>query len=71
MRAFSGSRDDMDVNVRVVSWQCGQVTSNPVAFFAQSKRFDAAELDQPLSVDQRSLFEGNSVLRGQSPRTDS
>ncbi len=44
---------------------------NPVAFFAQSKRFDAAELDRPLDVDQRRLFEGNSVLRGQAPRTDS
>jgi len=43
---------------------------NPVAFFAQSGRFDAAELERPLAVDQRQLFEGNSVLRGQAPRTD-
>jgi uncharacterized protein len=42
---------------------------NPIAFFAQSRRFDPAELEQPLNVDQRQLFEGNSVLRGQAPRT--
>jgi hypothetical protein len=43
---------------------------NPVAFFAQSKRFDPLELEQSVNVDQRNLFEGNSVLRGQTPRTD-
>jgi uncharacterized protein len=41
---------------------------NPVAFFAQSKRFDPKELAQPLSFDQRNLWEGNSVLRGQTPQ---
>ncbi len=44
---------------------------NPIAFFAQSKRFDPAELERPLNVDQSHLFEGNSVLRGQAPRRDS
>ncbi len=44
---------------------------NPIAFFAQSGRLDPAELERPLVVDQRDLFEGNSVLRGQTPRTDS
>jgi uncharacterized protein len=39
---------------------------NPVAFFAQSGRLDIADL----KVDQRALFEGNSVLRGQTPRID-
>ncbi len=43
---------------------------NPVAFFAQSGRFDAKSFDDSLAVDQRELFEGNSVLRGQAPRTD-
>lgn len=43
--------------------------SNPVAFFAQSGRLEPAMLEAPLSVDQRDLFEGNSVLRGQTPRT--
>ncbi len=43
---------------------------NPVTFFAQSGRFDPAELEAELSVDQTQLFHGNSVLRGQAPRTD-
>jgi hypothetical protein len=51
-------------DVERICWQ------NPVAFFAQSKRFDPAELESSLNVDQRNLFEGNSVLRGQTPRTD-
>ncbi|MEO8706195.1 MAG: TatD family hydrolase [Kofleriaceae bacterium] len=44
--------------------------TNPIAFFTQSKRFDPAELAAPLAVDQRKLHEGNSVLRGQTPRID-
>jgi predicted metal-dependent TIM-barrel fold hydrolase len=43
---------------------------NPVNFFAQSGRFDVKEFGLDLSVDQRQLFQGNSVLRGQAPRTD-
>jgi uncharacterized protein len=43
---------------------------NPVGFFAQSGRFDAQSFDESLAVDQRKLFEGNSVLRGQAPRTE-
>jgi predicted metal-dependent TIM-barrel fold hydrolase len=39
---------------------------NPVTFFSQSGRLD---LDLP-RVDQRELWEGNSVLRGQPPRVD-
>lgn len=42
------------------------VWDNPVAFFAQSGRLDLAGVP----VDQRALFEGNSVLRGQTPRVD-
>jgi len=41
---------------------------NPIVFFAQSKRFEPAELEPPLAIDQRQLHEGNSVLRGQAPR---
>jgi predicted metal-dependent TIM-barrel fold hydrolase len=37
---------------------------NPVAFFAQSGKIDVAELERAAEVDQRRLFEGNSVLRG-------
>ncbi len=41
---------------------------NPVRFFAQSGRLDLEEAAP--KVDQRELFEGNSVLRGQQPRID-
>jgi uncharacterized protein len=41
---------------------------NPVAFFAQSQRL---HLDASNKVDQRELFEGNSVLRGQAPLVES
>ena len=54
-----------EASIETICWK------NPIAFFAQSKRFDPAELERPLSVDQRQLFQGNSVLRGQAPRTDS
>ena len=44
------------------------VWHNPIAFFAQSGRLDPAEFQQDPVVDQRGLFEGNSVLRaGQTP----
>src|SRR5215510_8252830 len=39
------------------------VWSNPVAFFAQSGRL---ELPEAPRIDQRELYEGNSVLRGQT-----
>src|SRR5204863_19306 len=45
--------------------------TNPITFFAQSGRLDPADVAMPLSVDQRQLHEGNSVLRGQTPRVDS
>jgi hypothetical protein len=53
-----------DSTVHKICWQ------NPLAFFAQSRRFSPRDFEQPLSIDQRQLFEGNSVLRGQTPRTD-
>jgi len=40
---------------------------NPVRFFEQSGRLSGADLGQP-QIDQSELFEGNSVLRGQTPR---
>ena len=52
-----------DETLETIFWR------NPVAFFAQSGRLDAIET--PLAVDQRQLHEGNSVLRGQTPRVDS
>ncbi len=43
---------------------------NPVQFFAQSGRMDIALGASAAAVDQRRLWEGNSVLRGQAPRID-
>jgi uncharacterized protein len=50
-----------EADIERIVWQ------NPVRFFAQSGRLD---LDDALKVDQRQLYEGNSVLRGQPPRID-
>jgi predicted metal-dependent TIM-barrel fold hydrolase len=41
--------------------------TNPVRFFGQSGRL---QLPEKSPVDQTQLWEGNSVLRGQSPRVD-
>jgi predicted metal-dependent TIM-barrel fold hydrolase len=43
------------------------VWKNPIAFFAQSGRMDLAELEAIPGIDQRELYQGNSVLRGQAP----
>jgi predicted metal-dependent TIM-barrel fold hydrolase len=50
-------------DVELICWK------NPIRFFAQSGRLDLAEAEGP-KVDQRQLWEGNSVLRGQTPRVD-
>lgn len=50
-------------DIETICWR------NPIAFFAQSQRFDPLELESKVSFDQRNLWEGNSVLRGQTPRT--
>jgi predicted metal-dependent TIM-barrel fold hydrolase len=50
-----------EADIRRIVWE------NPVAFFAQSGQLDPAELGTPPGIDQRRLFEGNSVLRGQAP----
>ncbi|MFZ2406313.1 MAG: TatD family hydrolase [Methylobacter sp.] len=60
MRKAGISEQDIDTIV----WR------NPVAFYAQSGKLDEEDLTQPLPVDQRGLWEGNSVLRGQIPRVD-
>jgi predicted metal-dependent TIM-barrel fold hydrolase len=46
------------------------VWRNPIAFFGQSGRLDLSADSELLAVDQRELFEGNSVLRGQAPRVE-
>ncbi len=43
---------------------------NPVSFFSKSGRLVLSDAEGPAAVDQRQLFEGNSVLRGQSPRVE-
>jgi len=48
------------------------VWDNPIAFFKQSGRLDLglADCHPVVDVDQRKLWEGNSVLRGQNPVFD-
>jgi hypothetical protein len=53
-----------DGDIETICWK------NPLQFFAQSGRLDIANDASALTVDQRALFEGNSVLRGQTPRVD-
>jgi predicted metal-dependent TIM-barrel fold hydrolase len=53
-----------DETIEQICWK------NPLRFFAQSGRLDLAASEADLSVDQRALFQGNSVLRGQAPRVD-
>ena len=43
------------------------VWTNPIRFFSQSGRLDMTEMERAGEVDQRQLYEGNSVLRGQAP----
>ena len=43
---------------------------NALLAYGQSGQFDEQHWTTPEAVDQRSLFEGNSVLRGQMPRVD-
>lgn len=43
------------------------VWDNPIQFFAQSNRFDPADLETPVKIDQTKMWENNSVLRGQTP----
>ncbi len=53
-----------EADIEAVVWH------NPVAFFASSGRIDASEFEEPVRVDQRELWEGNSVLRGQEPAVE-
>ena len=43
------------------------VWKNPVTFFGQSGQLDVADVAERPSIDQTRLWEGNSVLRGQTP----
>ena len=48
-------------SIQTIVWE------NPITFFGQSGRLDFQMLDQDQCIDQRQLWEGNSVLRGQTP----
>jgi predicted metal-dependent TIM-barrel fold hydrolase len=50
-----------DADVARIFWQ------NPVTFFAQSGQLDLEDVAVAPAIDQTRLFEGNSVLRGQTP----
>jgi hypothetical protein len=43
---------------------------NALAAYGQSGQFNESDWLNPEAIDQRVLFEGNSVLRGQNPRVD-
>lgn len=43
---------------------------NALAAYGQSGQFNESDWLQPAPIDQRTLFMGNSVLRGQQPRVD-
>lgn len=45
--------------------------SNALAAYGQSGQFNESDWLAPAAVDQRGQFEGNSVLRGQTPRVSS
>ncbi len=43
---------------------------NALSMYGQSGQFNESDWLNPPVIDQRTLFEGNSVLRGQAPRVD-
>ncbi len=43
---------------------------NALAAYGQSGQFNESDWLDPQPIDQRTLFEGNSVLRGQAPRVE-
>jgi hypothetical protein len=44
--------------------------ANALAAYGQSGRMHEGDWLEPKTVDQRELFQGNSVLRGQAPLVD-
>ena len=47
------------------------VWDNPAQFFAQSGNLDLEDIETRPSINQTELFDGNSVLRGQTPIVES
>jgi predicted metal-dependent TIM-barrel fold hydrolase len=60
--ALMRERGIPDAQVELACWK------NALDAYGQSGQIDVAALAQPMSVDQRRLFNDNSVLRGQDPR---
>ena len=44
--------------------------SNAILAYGPSGQFNESDWLSPAAIDQRMLFEGNSVLRGQTPKVD-
>ncbi|QDT64852.1 TatD family hydrolase [Calycomorphotria hydatis] len=57
-------RDIPEEHVRLTCYQ------NALDAYGQSGQFNEEDWLSPAAIDQRTLFEGNSVLRGQDPRVD-
>jgi len=47
------------------------VWDNPVEFFSQSNNMDVSDIDKRPNINQTLLYDGNSVLRGQTPVVES
>jgi len=60
--AFMREAGISEEEIETVVWH------NPCQFFSQSGRLDISEVAGPASIDQSQLWQGNSVLRGQSPQ---
>ena len=54
-----------DADIEKIVWK------NPATFFSQSGNLDLADIEQRPSINQTQLFDGNSVLRGQTPIVES
>jgi len=50
-----------DATIEKILW------TNPATFFAQSDNLNLADIDRRPSINQTELFEGSTVLRGQTP----
>jgi hypothetical protein len=50
-----------DATIATIVWD------NPVKFFSQSGQLDVSDVQERPVIDQRQLFQGSSVLRGQTP----
>ena len=61
-RTQGGHRMYSERDIETIVWE------NPIRFFSTGGRLDRGDLESAAAVDQRELWQGNSVLRGQEPR---